>query len=90
MVAEALDRMGIWHPNPRATLYFWCLLPEAWGRDDIKFAGELLETEGFVVGPGSAYGPHGKGFFRLSLTTPEDDIRKGLARLEAFLKRKPT
>ncbi len=90
MVAEALDRMGIWHPNPKATLYFWCKLPEAWKGDDIKFAGDLLETEGLVVGPGSAYGPHGKGYFRLSLTTPENDIRKGLARLEAFLQSKPT
>lgn len=90
MVAQALDKMGIWHPDPKATLYFWCRLPDAWGGDDIKFAGDLLETEGFVVGPGSAYGPHGKGYFRLSLTTPEDDIRKGLSRLEAFLTRKAT
>jgi len=84
MVAAALDEMGIWHPNPQATLYFWCRLPAGY-EDGIKFARDLLMREGFVVGPGVAYGPHGKEYFRLSLTTPEEDIRAGLARLRRFL-----
>jgi LL-diaminopimelate aminotransferase len=88
MVAAALDELSIWHPDPQATLYFWCRLPVGY-EDGIKFARDLLMQEGFVVGPGVAYGPHGKEYFRLSLTTPEDDIREGLARLKRFLG-KPT
>lgn len=88
MVAAALDELSIWHPNPQAGLYFWCRLPERFG-DGLKFARDLLMQEGFVVGPGVAYGPHGKEYFRLSLTTPEEDIREGLARLKRFLS-KPT
>ncbi len=48
-------------------------------------AGELLQQEGFVIGPGVAYGPHGKEYFRLSLTTPEEDIKEGMVRLKRFL-----
>lgn len=83
-VASALDEMGIWHPNPKATLYFWCRLPEG-HEDGIRFASDLLQREGFVIGPGAAYGPHGKEYFRLSLTTTEEDIAKGLKRLKRFL-----
>ena len=84
MVAEALDEMGIWHPNPRATYYFWCRLPDGF-TDSVKFASELLGETGFVVGPGAAYGPHGEGYFRLSITTPEEEIEKGMAKLKEFL-----
>jgi LL-diaminopimelate aminotransferase len=83
-VASALNEMGIWHPNPKATLYFWCHLPDG-HEDGVRFAGELLQQEGFVIGPGVAYGPHGKEYFRLSLTTPEEDIKEGIARLRRFL-----
>jgi LL-diaminopimelate aminotransferase len=83
-VASELDTMEIWHPNPKATLYFWCGLPEG-HEDGIRFASDLLQQEGFVVGPGLAYGPHGKDYFRLSLTAQENDIREGLARLTRFL-----
>ena len=84
MVAAALDEMGIWHPNPKATYYFWCRLPDGF-TDSVKFASELLAQTGFVVGPGAAYGPHGEGYFRLSITTPEEEIQKGLAKLKEFL-----
>lgn len=87
MVAKALDEMGIWHPNPQATYYFWCALPEGF-TDSLKFASELLGETGFVVGPGAAYGPHGEGYFRLSITTPEEEIEKGMAKLGEFLTRR--
>ncbi len=84
IVAAALDEMGIWHPDPKATYFFWCRLPEG-HEDGIRFASELLLQEGFVVAPGAGYGPHGKDYFRLSLTTPEEDIRKGMAKLKRFM-----
>lgn len=84
MVASALNGMGIWHPNPQATYYFWCALPEGF-ENSIEFASSLLEKTGFVVGPGGAYGPHGEGYFRLSITTPDEEIKEGLARLRDFI-----
>ena len=38
------------------------------------FAEMVLEDAAVVVSPGSMYGPSGEGFFRISLTTPDDRI----------------
>jgi LL-diaminopimelate aminotransferase len=55
---------------PRATMYLWLALPE--GIPSAVFAERLLEEEGVVVLPGSAFGVGGEGFFRVSfITSPE-------------------
>lgn len=55
---------------PRATMYLWLPLPE--GIPSAAFAERLLEDEAVVVMPGSAFGPGGEGFFRVSfITSPE-------------------
>jgi LL-diaminopimelate aminotransferase len=55
---------------PLATMYLWLPLPE--GLPSAGFADRLLEDEGVVVMPGSAFGAGGEGFFRISfITSPE-------------------
>ena len=55
---------------PRATMYLWLQLPE--GIPSAAFAERLLEDEGVVVLPGSAFGAGGEGFFRVSfIVSPE-------------------
>ena len=56
--------------SPRATMYLWIPLPD--GLPSAKFADRLLNDEGVVVLPGSAFGAGGEGFFRVSfITSPE-------------------
>ncbi len=38
-----------------------------------------------VVSPGSMYGPSGEGFFRISLTTPDDRISEAVERMRKYL-----
>jgi LL-diaminopimelate aminotransferase len=55
---------------PRATMYLWLALPD--GVPSAEFADRLLEEEGVVVLPGSAFGVGGEGFFRVSfIVSPE-------------------
>ena len=55
---------------PRATMYLWLPLPA--GLPSAAFAERLLEEEGVVVLPGSAFGAGGEGFLRISfITSPE-------------------
>ncbi len=55
---------------PRATMYMWLALPE--GVPSAAFADRLLEDEGVVVLPGSAFGAGGEGFYRVSfIVSPE-------------------
>ncbi len=47
------------------------------------FATDLLEKTGVVVTPGLGYGQWGEGYFRISLTYPDDVLREALERIAA-------
>ena len=67
---KAFHEAGFTGEVPRATMYLWLGLPE--GVPSAAFAERLLEDEGVVVLPGSAFGVGGEGFFRVSfITSPE-------------------
>lgn len=46
---------------------------------------KILEEAHVAVTPGSAFGPCGEGFFRMSYATSEDQIREGLSRIKQFM-----
>ncbi len=50
-----------------------------------KLATMLLDQAHVAVTPGSAFGPAGEGYFRISYATSEDQIREGLGRIKSFL-----
>ena len=63
---------------PRATMYLWLALPE--GVPSAAFADRLLEDEGVVVLPGSAFGVGGEGFFRVSFIVSPERLAEAAAR----------
>jgi arginine:pyruvate transaminase len=56
--------------------------------DDTRLALRLLEHERVAVLPGSAFGPGGAGYLRLSLTPDLDTLDRALDRVARFLCRK--
>ncbi len=63
---------------PKAAMYLWIRLPE-----DVPsglFAERLLEDEGVVIMPGSAFGAGGEGFFRVSFITAPERIAEAARR----------
>ena len=49
----------------------------------LSSGSETLLKEGHVaVTPGTAFGPGGEGFFRVSYAASEDQIREGIARIK--------
>ncbi len=82
LLMETISRIGLRARSPQASLYIWARLPE--GYDSLRFATELLDEAGVVVTPGISYGEYGEGYIRLSLTTPDAQLEKGLARLLAW------
>jgi LL-diaminopimelate aminotransferase len=44
----------------------------------------VLEEAAVVISPGGAYGPNGEGFFRISLTTPDDRLVEAVQRLSGL------
>jgi LL-diaminopimelate aminotransferase len=84
LVADALAEIGLAVDPPKATPYFWVRVPD--GQTSESFAELVLEEAGVVVSPGPAYGPSGEGFFRLSLTVPDDRLEEAMARIETSLR----
>ena len=87
-VVDALHKLGLQVDTPKASLYVWARVPE--GFTSAEFAAKLLEERAIVVTPGSSYGRYGEGYIRLSLTTPDDEIEKGLERLDTWRIPEPT
>ncbi|MDD4872298.1 MAG: pyridoxal phosphate-dependent aminotransferase [Kiritimatiellae bacterium] len=74
---------GITCVKPMGAFY---MLPNIsqFGLDSVSFAEQLLEREGVAVVPGMAFGADRN--VRLSYACSTDNIRKGLDRLEKFVK----
>jgi LL-diaminopimelate aminotransferase len=79
LVVDALREIGIAVSPPRGTIYVWAPVPE--GHTSTSFAERVLERAAVVVSPGSMYGPSGEGFFRISLTTPDERIAEAVGRI---------
>ncbi len=79
LMVAALRRAGIEAPTPRATIYLWCPVPA--GETAEGFSGRLLEQAGVFVTPGTGYGRYGEGYFRISLTCPDDRLAEAARRI---------
>ena len=84
LVVEALAAIGLRVEPPKATPYFWVHVPEGYTSE--SFAELVLEQAAVVVAPGPAYGPSGEGFFRISLTVPDDRLEEAMRRMESSLR----
>src|SRR3954469_13534885 len=83
LVVGALREIGVDVTAPKGTIYVWAPVPE--GHTSTSFVELVLEEAAVVVSPGSMYGPSGEGFFRISLTTPDDRIEEAVARMREHL-----
>ncbi len=83
LVVGALREIGVEVEAPKGTIYVWAPVPD--GHTSTSFAELVLEEAAVVVSPGSMYGPSGEGFFRISLTTPDERIAEAVERLREHL-----
>jgi LL-diaminopimelate aminotransferase len=83
LVVDALREIGVRVKPPKGTIYLWAPVPN--GHTSASFAELVLEEAAVVVSPGSMYGPSGEGFFRISLTTPDDRIVEAMTRIRDHL-----
>jgi LL-diaminopimelate aminotransferase len=80
LVVEALRGIGVEVTPPKATIYVWAPVPEGFA-SSAEYCEHVLEQAAVVLSPGGAYGPNGEGFFRISLTTPDDLLVEAVERL---------
>jgi LL-diaminopimelate aminotransferase len=83
LVVSALRDIGVDVASPKGTIYVWAPVPD--GHTSTSFAELVLEEAAVVISPGSMYGPSGEGFFRISLTTPDERIAEAVERMREHL-----
>ena len=80
LVVDALRTAGVQVTPPKGTIYVWAPVPDGYPTA-AEYCEHVLEQTGVVVSPGGAYGPNGEGFFRISLTTPDDRLTEAMERI---------
>ncbi len=80
LVCDALRGIGIDVHPPRGTVYVWAPVPEGFASSQ-SYCEHVLERAAVVLSPGAIYGPAGEGWFRISLTTPDDRLLEAVQRL---------
>jgi LL-diaminopimelate aminotransferase len=80
LVVDALQAIGVDVTPPKGTIYIWAPVPADF-ENAAAYCEHVLEQAGVVISPGGAYGPNGEGFFRISLTTPDDRLLEAVQRL---------
>jgi LL-diaminopimelate aminotransferase len=81
LVVETLNANGWNLDKPRATIYVWAPVPERFQGDSGQFCAELLSKTGVMVTPGRGYGQTGEGFFRISLSYPDETLKTALDKI---------
>jgi LL-diaminopimelate aminotransferase len=85
LVCDALREIGVEVTPPKGTIYVWAPVPE--GHTSASYCEMVLEESAVVISPGSAYGPNGEGFFRISLTIADERLQEAVERLRGSLSR---
>jgi LL-diaminopimelate aminotransferase len=80
LVCDALAQAGVQVTPPRGTIYVWAPVPEGFDTA-AAYCEHVLEQAAVVISPGGAYGPSGEGFFRISLTTPDERLLEAVERI---------
>jgi LL-diaminopimelate aminotransferase len=80
LVCDALAQAGVDVTPPKGTIYIWAPIPPGFD-SAAAYCEHVLEHAAVVISPGGAYGTSGEGFFRISLTTPDDRLLEAVERI---------
>jgi alanine-synthesizing transaminase len=86
VLVEGLNKAG-WHvPSPKATMFVWARIPEAY-RDlkSLEFSKLLLTEAKVAVSPGIGFGDYGDGHVRFALIENEERTRQALRGIRQML-----
>jgi aminotransferase len=84
-IVGELNAMGLDCHLPQGAFY---VLPSirSTGLSSMEFANRLLRAEKVAVVPGTAFGPLGEGYVRISYASSMDNLREAAARMKKFIR----
>ncbi|HEV8311385.1 MAG TPA: alanine transaminase [Methylomirabilota bacterium] len=87
VLVNGLTRIGWKVDLPRATMFVWAPIPEAFrGLGSLEFAKLLINEAKVAVSPGIGFGEYGEGFVRFALVENEHRIRQAVRGIKSFLR----
>jgi alanine-synthesizing transaminase len=85
---KGLNEAGWAVDKPKASMYIWARIPEAYRHlGSLEFAKRLLAEAKVCVSPGIGFGEYGDDYVRFALIENEARIRQGLRGIKAMLRK---
>jgi alanine-synthesizing transaminase len=79
VLVQGLNKIGWQVALPKATMFVWAQIPEAYRKmGSIEFSKKLLNEAKLAVSPGVGFGEYGDGHVRFSLIENEERTRQAL------------
>ena len=86
VLIDGLNRAGWSVPAPKATMFVWAQIPEAYRKlGSLEFSKLLLNEAKVAVSPGIGFGDYGDGHVRFSLIENEERTRQAIRGIKAML-----
>jgi alanine-synthesizing transaminase len=86
ILCKGLEKMG-WSVNkPRAGMFIWVKMPDAFFKiGSMQFAIQLMQEANVAVAPGIGFGEEGENYLRLALVENDHRIRQALRQMRRAL-----
>ena len=79
VLVEGLNKLGWPVTSPKATMFVWAKIPEAFSAlGSLEFSKRLLTEAKTAVSPGVGFGDYGDDYVRFSLIENEERTRQAL------------
>ncbi len=90
VLIEGLNKLGWAVPSPKATMFVWAQIPEAFSAlGSLEFSKLLLTEAKVAVSPGVGFGEHGDRHIRFSLIENEERTRQALRGIRQMFAKNP-
>lgn len=86
-VVGRLNEIGLKCHKPQGAFYAFPSIKSC-GLNSVDFASKLLKEKRVAVVPGTAFGPEGEGFIRISYASSFDHLKEAFDRMEEFINNK--
>src|SRR5690348_10789223 len=80
LVCDALAQAGVNVTPPKGTIYIWAPIPPGF-ESAAAYCEHVLDEAAVIISPGGAYGTSAEGYFRISLTTPDERLLEAVERI---------
>ncbi len=88
VMVKGLHDIGWMVENPRASMYVWAKIPEAYAKmGSLEFAKKLLEDARIAVSPGIGFGDYGDDHVRIALIENEHRLRQAVRGVREMFKK---